>query len=91
MNGGLFSIRISYYVRERAIFFSFSSFLFFLFFLLFLLSPFFFSDIVEVDGPFLSLSVKLSSFSRLKRVKTEEVGVSRSRRRAARVLVISYL
>lgn len=88
MNGGLFSIRISYYVRERPIFFSFSSFLFFL---LFLLSPFFFPDIVEVDGPFLSLSVKLSSFSRLKRVKTEEVGVSRSRRRAARVLVISYL
>lgn len=76
-------------VCERAISFAASPlFLFFLF-----LSPFsFFSSflrIVDVDGP-VSQSQRFL-FSRLKIVKTGEVRVSRSRRLAARVLVISYL
>lgn len=53
-----------FFVRERAIFFSFSPFLFFLLF--------FFSDIVEVDGRVPLSQSNFFSFSRLKRVKRWE-------------------
>lgn len=89
MNEWRFVEYSDFFVRERAISFAASPlFLFFLF-----LSPFSsfssFIRIFEVDGPVSQSKNFLSS--RLKMVKTEEVGVSRSRRRAARVLEISYL